>query len=154
MRLLLVGHSIVARLASNNYLLQVCRVPPGLILQYRLQVPLTYIIFMQIGENEVGREDPSQIMSHIINLCRMYSGMGIEYILVGAFWPRSAPRGISVGQYNRIINSELSRIDEVVPGVHFVHAIGFHRRYLHVDGVHSSVQGRRWFFTECVNIHL
>ncbi|KAL3870378.1 hypothetical protein ACJMK2_038449 [Sinanodonta woodiana] len=160
MRLLLVGHSIVARLASDNSLLQVCRAPPGLVLQYRgipgacvsrffregLQVPLPYIIFMRIGENEVGREDPSQIVSHIINLCRMYSGMGIEYILV------------YVEQYNRtvrIINSELSRIDEVLPGVHFARAIGFHRRYLHVDGVHSSVQGRRcFFFTECVNIHL
>ncbi|KAL3887879.1 hypothetical protein ACJMK2_000268 [Sinanodonta woodiana] len=87
MRLLIVGHSIVARLALYFASLNVFRIPPDLQIQFRgvsgawvsnffflnwrVSVHDHNVIFLQVGENDVGILQPDQVVHNLVRLCMM-----------------------------------------------------------------------------------
>ena len=101
-------------------------------------MPIPDIIFLQVGENEVGDEDPSRIISNFcIALCKVFLNAGVTSVLIGAFLQRYAPRRISVSQYSRrvrVVNLELFRLTSEIPWIY--------ERHIHADGAHLSVQGQ------------
>jgi len=171
MRVVILGHNIVARLALNVSLLSLCRIPPNLqivfhgisggwtnsLFSWRIPSPAPDLIFIQIGENEIGSIDPDRIIRNIAWLCSMFLHNGVSHVIVGALLPRLHPRYLSRSQYTRrlrYINTELDRILCSMPNVHFLRLVGFHPRYLHNDGVHFNRREERWFFQHimyCIN---
>jgi len=97
-------------LAFNISLLSVCRVPPDFqilfhgvsgawssrFFNWRIPRPLPDVIFIQVGENEIGALDPDQIINNIIRLCIILLRSGVPHIMVGAMIPRLRPRHLSV----------------------------------------------------------
>ncbi|KAL3854594.1 hypothetical protein ACJMK2_013858 [Sinanodonta woodiana] len=164
MLVLLVGHSIIARLSQSLALLNLCRVQNNLQIQFhgvpgawatrffflhwRVPVPPPNIVFLQVGENKIGYTDPDLIILNMLSLCMMLLQNGVSSVMVGAMIPRFNPRRVSVSQYTRrirYINSSLDQTLRDMSRVTFHGLIEFRPRYLHVDEVHFNSRGQIWF---------